>query len=79
MLYTDNMNPAPDPEQPQRDFRVTAELLERIRLQEIAALSDEEALRQIMSLSVPHPPWRERPDWSGLVELQALFHGRRKS
>ena len=59
-------------------YRETTEILERIRARELAAMTDEEALRRIMSLSVVGTPWRERPDWSGLVEQQALFHRRKK-
>lgn len=50
------------------------EALETVRAQELAAMTDEEALKQIESLCVPEEPWRERPDWSGLVEQQAIFH-----
>jgi hypothetical protein len=60
------------------DYRATTEELARIRTREIAALTDEEALKQILSLCTAQPPWRERPDWSGLVEQQALFHRRSK-
>jgi len=59
-------------------YRATIEALERIRLSELANLTEEEARRQIMSLCVAEEPWCERPDWSGLVEQQAAFHGRRK-
>ncbi len=52
----------------------TIEALEQIRAEELAALTDEEAFRQIRSLCVATTPWRERPDWSGLVEQQAIFH-----
>jgi hypothetical protein len=58
-------------------YRATAEALEAIRLQELAAMTEEEALRRIKSLNVAEEPWRERPNWSGLVEQQALFHGRK--
>jgi hypothetical protein len=59
-------------------YRATTEALERLRVRELAAMTEEEALRKIASLCTCEPPWRERPDWSGLVEQQALFHGRRK-
>ncbi len=59
-------------------YRATTEALEEIRARELHALTDEQALRIIKSLSVCEPPWRERPDWSGLVEQQALFHRRDK-
>ena len=59
-------------------YRETMEELERIRARELHAMTEEEALRRIMSLGTCEPPWRERPDWSGLVEQQALFHRRSK-
>ncbi|MEI8196486.1 MAG: hypothetical protein WCI73_11305 [Phycisphaerae bacterium] len=36
-------------------------------------MTDADALRIIATLTVCETPWRERPDWSGLVEMQALF------
>lgn len=59
-------------------YRETTEILERIRARELAAMTEDEALRRIMSLSVVGTPWRERPDWSGLVEQQDIFHRRKK-
>ncbi len=51
----------------------TAEMLERIKARELAGMSDDEAWRQIQLLNTCEAPWRERRDWSGLVEQQALF------
>jgi hypothetical protein len=62
-----------------KKYRDTSELLQTIRERELRAMTDEEALRQIQSLCVAGKPWRQRPDWSGLVEQQAIFHRRRKS
>jgi hypothetical protein len=59
-------------------YRATSEALERIRAAELAAMTDREAWRIIQSLCVIGRPWRERPEWSGLVEQQALFHGRNR-
>jgi hypothetical protein len=73
------MQPIDDKSRWLANFRATTEILERIRARELAAMTDEEALRRMMSLSVPGTPWRERPDWSGLVEQQALFHRRKSS
>ena len=56
----------------------TTEILERIRLRELAAMTEDDALRRIMSLSVVGTPWRERRDCSGLVEQQDIFHRRKK-
>ena len=61
-----------------KTYRETSEILETIRTREIAALTDQEALRCIRALVVAEKPWRQRPDWSGLVEQQALFHRRDK-
>jgi hypothetical protein len=43
---------------------------------ELASMSDERAREIIASLGAVDA-WRARPDWSGLVEQQALFHRRR--
>lgn len=55
-------------------YRATTEALEAVRVQELAAMTDGRAREIIRSLSAAEV-WRERPDWSGLVEQQALFHG----
>jgi len=47
-----------------------------MRARELAVMTEDEAFRRIMSLSVFGQPWRERRDWSGLVEQQALLHRR---
>ncbi len=73
------MTPIQDKEQWRKEYRIRTELLETIRLRALAAMTDEEALRIIATLCVAEEPWRERPDWSGLVEQQAIFHGRRKA
>jgi len=56
-------------------YRARCEALDRIRFSELAAMTDEEARRRIESLVVAEPPWRERPDWSGLVEQQLCSTG----
>jgi hypothetical protein len=48
------------------------EAVESVRAQELAALTEEQALRVIETLSAAEV-WRERNDWSGLVEQQAHF------
>jgi len=58
-------------------YQAASEALARIRALELAAMSEQEARRRIESLVVADTPWRERPDWSGLVEQQAAFHRRR--
>ncbi len=68
-----------DKEKWRTEYRATVEALERIRLRELAAMTEEEGLRRLASLGNIENPWRERSDWSGLVEQQAIFHRRRKA
>ena len=49
------------------------EAVETFKAQELAAMTDERAWQIIQRLGAVEG-WRERPDWSGLVEQQALFH-----
>lgn len=49
------------------------EAVETARAQELAAMTEERARQIIESLGAVEG-WRERPDWSGLVEQQAIFH-----
>jgi hypothetical protein len=56
-----------------QQFRQTAEALEQVRARELLEMTDEEAWRQIKLLKVSGTPWRQRDDWSGLVEQQAYF------
>jgi hypothetical protein len=52
--------------------------METLKTQELARLTEERARQIIQSLGAVEP-WRERPDWSGLVEQQAIFQrGRRE-
>ena len=76
--YTMDMAPITDKKQWLAAYRATAEELERIAARDLAAMTDEEALRRIQLLGPCPTPWRDRPDWSGLVEQQALFHRRKK-
>ena len=55
-------------------YRAAAEALERVHLEELAALSDQEALKRTRSLTLFATLPRTSSDWSGLVEQQALFH-----
>jgi hypothetical protein len=57
-------------------YRATSEALEIVRAQEVAALTDEEALRKTLSLRLFAPVPCEPNDWSGLVVQQAIFHRR---
>lgn len=71
------MQTSPDKQQWQSAYRDTVEALERIRAEELAAMTDEDALRCIESLSTIEP-WRDQPHWSGLVDQQALFQRRKR-
>jgi hypothetical protein len=55
-------------------YRAAAAALAQVDREELAALSDDEALRRTLSLRAfttePQPP----SQWSGLVVQQALFH-----
>jgi hypothetical protein len=57
------------------EYHARWEAVETAKAQELAALTEERALQMIRSLSAVEG-WRERPDWSGLVEQQAIFHRR---
>ena len=54
------------------------EAVETVKAQELAAMTEERA-RQIIQMLGAVEGWRERPDWSGLVEQQAIFHKGRKA
>ncbi|MCL4180749.1 MAG: hypothetical protein KJ072_23750 [Verrucomicrobia bacterium] len=48
------------------------EAVEAVKAQELAAMTEERA-RQIIQMLGAVEGWRERADWSGLVEQQAIF------
>lgn len=54
-------------------YQATSEALEIIRAQELVAMTEERARQIIQSLGAVEY-WRDRPDWSGLVEQQMVFH-----
>jgi hypothetical protein len=54
------------------EYHARWEAVETVKAQELAALTDERAREMILSLGAVEA-WRERPDWSGLVEQQAIF------
>ena len=61
----------------QAEYHARWEAVETVKAQELAAMTEERA-RQIIQWLGAIEGWRERPDWSGLVEQQAIFHkGRR--
>ena len=55
-------------------YRAAAEALDRVQLEELAALSDQEALKRTRSLKLFAALPSTSSEWSGLVEQQALFH-----
>ncbi len=46
--------------------------VEVVKVQELAVMT-EQRVRQIIQGLGAAEGWRERPDWSGLVEQQAIF------
>jgi len=54
------------------EYHARWEAVETVKAQELAALTEERARAMILSLGAVEA-WRERPDWSGLVEQQAIF------
>ena len=71
-----NSDPLELKEKIQAEYHARWEAVETIKAQELAAMTEERARRIIQSLGAVEG-WRERPDWSGLVEQQAIFHKRR--
>jgi len=59
-------------EQARAEYHARWDALEAFKAQELAAMTDERA-RQIIQMLGAVEGWRERPDWSGLVEQQAIF------
>jgi hypothetical protein len=56
----------------QADHRARWEAIAAAHARELAAMTEERARQIIESLGAVEG-WRERPDWSGLVEQQAVF------
>jgi hypothetical protein len=54
------------------EYHARWEAVETARAQELAAMTEERAREIIQNLGAADV-WRARPDWSGLVEQQALF------
>ena len=65
-------------EKSQAEYHARWEAVETVKAQELAAMTEERARQIIQSLGAVEG-WRERPDWSGLVEQQVLFHKGRRS
>ncbi len=56
----------------QAEYHSRWEAVEIFKAHELAAMTEERARQIIQSLGAVEG-WRERPDWSGLVEQQAIF------
>jgi hypothetical protein len=68
-----SIEPSELKERLRQEYRARWEAVEVFKAQELAAMTDERA-RQIIQMLGAIEGWRERPDWSGLVEQQAIFH-----
>jgi len=62
----------------QAEYHARWEAVETFKAHELAAMTEERARKIIQWLGAAEG-WRERPDWSGLVEQQAIFLRGRKS
>ena len=60
------------------EYHARWEAVEVFKAHELAAMTEERARQIIQSLGAVEG-WRERPDWSGLVEQQAIFHKLRRA
>jgi hypothetical protein len=65
-------------EKDRAEYRASWEAVETFKAQELAAMTDEQARQIVQRLAAPEGR-RERPDWSGLVEQQAIFHKKRSA
>lgn len=54
------------------EYHARWEAVAAVHAQELAAMSEERAREIIQSLGAVDA-WRAQPDWSGLVEQQAIF------
>ena len=54
------------------EYRARWDAVEAQKARELAEMTDERAAQIIMSLGAAER-WREREDWSGLIEQQAIF------
>lgn len=61
----------------QREYHARWEAVEVFKAQELAGMTEEQAREIIQSLAAVDT-WRERPEWSGLVEQQAIFQRLRR-
>jgi hypothetical protein len=77
--YAFSMSSDPlEPNDARAEYHARWEAVETVKAQELAAMTEERA-RQIIQMLGAVEGWRERPDWSGLVEQQAIFQKGRKA
>jgi hypothetical protein len=60
-----------------QQYRIRWEAVETFKARELAAMTEERAREIIFSLGAIEA-WRERADWSGLIEQQAIFQRTRR-
>ena len=60
------------------EYHARWEAVEAFKAQELAAMTDERAREIIRMLRPFAPPWRNPFNGLGLVEQQAIFHGRKQ-
>ena len=73
--YTSSMDSKAKPmelKDARAEYQSRWEAVETVKAHELAAMTEEQALQIIQSLGAVEG-WREREDWSGLVEQQAIF------
>lgn len=61
------------------EYHTRWEVVETIKAQEVAGMTDEEAWQIIRSLRPFTEPWRDPVNGMGLVEQQRIFHQHEKS
>ncbi|HEU0011529.1 MAG TPA: hypothetical protein VFT34_17040 [Verrucomicrobiae bacterium] len=59
------------------EYHARWEAVAAVHAQELAAMTEERAREIIQSLGAVDA-WRAEPEWSGLVEQQAIFQRRRR-
>jgi hypothetical protein len=67
-----NSDPLEINERTREEYHARWEAVEICKAHELAAMTDQRALEIIQSLGAPEA-WLPHPDWSGLVEQQAIF------
>jgi hypothetical protein len=73
-----NFEPSEFNEKSREEYHARWEAVETFKAHELAAMTEDRA-RQIIQMLGAIEGWRERPDWSGLVEQQAHFHKGRQT